>query len=226
VRNGISEFAPSIVLGHGVRCDVLAGECGWPLSPAMHPELRSAPNCWIADLRTVEGRSLAGIWSFELGRFHPDTHEGSRVDGVRIERWRRDRGDDRDVYRVLGAGPALILSSRTAAILEGYRRARRGLFQWSKGRLARSAGAGYLPLSVARAVRCKSLVSTGPVLTHGNAWSYEYAAKLVDAQWLATVFGSAIQVPNAPDVMPWMQPEIRARRLGLRLTPAELFGQR
>jgi hypothetical protein len=226
VRNGISEFAPPAMVVHGVRCGVLAAECGWPLSPAMDPVLRPAPKCWIADLRTIEGRSLAGTWSFELGSFQADTSGASGVDGVAIERWRRERGDDRDVYRIIGDGPDLILSSRTAAILEGYRRARRSLFRWRKERLRRSADAGYLPLTVARALRCKSLVSAGPVLTHGNGWSYGYSVEVVDAQWLATIFGSAIEVPDAPRLVPWMQPQIRARRMGLRLSPAELFGQR
>src|SRR5262249_51488844 len=71
VRNGISEFAPSTVVVDGVCCEILAAECGWPLNPAMWPELRPAPNCWSADLRTVEGRSLAGIWCFKA-RIFPD----------------------------------------------------------------------------------------------------------------------------------------------------------
>jgi hypothetical protein len=221
VRNGISQFAPSSLVVHGVSAATLAAECGWPWSGAKRPDLRSAPDCWTADLRTKEGRSLAGIWSFEFGLFQTDPATVGRADGIAIERWRRERGDDRDVFRVHGAGPDLVLSSRTAAILEGYRRARRGLYRWSDGRLGRAANGGYLPLTVARALRCKSLVSAGPVPSHGKTWSYGYAAELVDAQWLTAVFGSAVEVSNVPDTMPWMQPRIRARRMGLRLTHAD-----
>jgi hypothetical protein len=225
VRNGISQFAPSTVVVHGASCGALAAECGWPLSAATRPVLRAAPDCWTADLRTIEGRSLAGIWSFELGFFQTDTATAGRADGIAIERWRRERGDDRDVYRVRGGGPELFLSSRTAAILEGVRRARRGLFRWSDGRLWRATRGGYLPLTVARALRCKSLVSAGPVLLDDKAWSYGYAAELVDAQWLAAVFGPAVEVPIEPHAIAWMQPGIRARRMGFRPMPAELFGQ-
>jgi hypothetical protein len=163
------------------------------------------------------------MWSFDLGLFHAAPATGDRDDCIAIERWRRDRGDDRDVYRVRGSGRDLVLSSRTAAILEGYRQARRGLYRWSDGRLWRQANGGHLPLVVARALRCSSLVSAGPVATHGEAWTYGYAAELADAQWLTAVFGSAVEVSNVRDTMPWMQPRIRTRRMGLRLTPTDLF---
>jgi len=224
IRDGISQFAPSTIIVHGVSCSSLAAECGWPSSPATRPELRSAPDCWITDLRTIQGRSLAGIWSFELGLFQPAPSTIGLFDGIAIERWRRERGDDRDVFRICGAGPDIFLTSRTAALLEGYRRARRCLFRWSDGQLWRSAGAGYLPLPVARALRCKSLTSAGPVPLQGKAASYAYAAELADAQWLASIFGSTIEVPNAPETVPWMRPSIKARRMGLRAAPAELFG--
>jgi hypothetical protein len=163
------------------------------------------------------------MWSFELGLFQTAHATADRADGIVIERWRRERGDDRDVYRVRGSGRDLVLSSRTAAILEGYRQARRGLYRWSDGQLWRQANGGHLPLVVARALRCSSLVSAGPVSTHGEAWTYGYAAKLVDAQWLTAIFGSAVEVSNVPDTMPWMQPRIRTRRMGLRLTAADWF---
>jgi hypothetical protein len=223
VRDGVSQFAPPTMVVYGVSCGALAAECGWPSSVSTRPDLRSAPDCWTADLRTIEGRSLAGTWSFALGSFQTIPPGGTRVDGVAIERWRRERGEDRDVYRVHAAGPELILSSRTAAILEGYRRARRGLFRWTDGRLWRSVGSGYLPLPVARALRCKSLVAAGPMPSHDNVTSYTYGAEYVDAQWIASIFGAAIEIPKAPEAPPWMQPIIRARRMGLRPAPAELL---
>lgn len=118
-----------------------------------------------------------------------------------------------------------MLTSRTAAILEGHRRARRGLYQWRDGRLRRASNGGYLPLTVARALRCRSLVAAGPVLSDGRVRSYEYVAELVDAHWLSAVLGSAVEVPSVPDAKPWTQPRIRARRMGVRPTAADLLVQ-
>lgn len=223
VRSGISKFAPASLVVHGVRVADLAAECGWPCTGAMFPDLRPAPGCWIADRRTTDGRSLAGTWCFDLGHFQSTAASIAGANGVAIERWRRERGDDRDIYRVSGAGPDLILSARNPAILEGYRRARRELYRWSDGWLLRAANGGYLPLAVARALRYKSLVAAGPVLPHGEAWSYGYAADVASAQWLAALFGPAVGVPSSQRSSPWMQPRIRARRAGIRPTAVELF---
>jgi hypothetical protein len=225
IRNGVSKFAPATFVVQGVGPATLAAQCGWSWNPARRPDLRNAPDCWNVDLRTIEGRTLAGIWSFQLGFFRTDSSVANDVDGIAIERWRRERGDDRDIYRVRGGGPDLMLSSRTAAILEGHRRARRGLYQWSDGRLQRASSGGYLPLTVARALRCRSLAAAGPALFDGKVRSYEYVVELVDAHWLAAVFGSAVEVPSVPDAGPWMHPRIRARRMGIRQPAADLLAR-
>jgi len=73
---------------------------------------------------------------------------------VRLERYRRARGDDRDVFLVVLPGHAAkAFTARTSAILEAHRLAERVLFTFDGILLRRVTRDGCLPDPIARMLR-------------------------------------------------------------------------
>jgi hypothetical protein len=117
---------------------------------------------------------------------------------------------------VTGGGEPLTTTSRTAAILEAHRRSGRPLFRWSQGQLVRASRGGHLPLPVARALRLRAPVGSGPVPLKEGGWSYAYTADPYDAVLLADKFGAAIAGAPRLQRIDRVASAVAARRAGRR----------
>lgn len=210
----VSDWAPPIIAIEGLRNDELADAMGWPIQT--HPSCRfePAPRCWPPERRSGDGRQLQAVWSFEIGLFLPPT-ERSIVQPLRLERLVRERGDDRDVYRVLDHDKSFVTASRTAAIVEAHRLARRPLFHWKDGRYRRRTRSGHLPLEMARALAWESLSTPGPVTAADGSWSYHYPAAPAAAGWVADSLGAAVLFEGITRLDP-LAAVVAARRSGAR----------
>lgn len=212
---GLSDWTPPALAVSGISATRLSESLGWQVTTPTTPEFSRAPLCWPEEARTTRGRNLVGVWSFEKGLFlSPDgSHETT---GVRLERWVRERNDDRDVFRVTGGNQPLTTTSRTVAILEAHRRSGQPLFRWSQGQLMRVNRGGHLPLVVARALRLRTPTGSGPVSLREGGWSYLYTADPNDAFWLADKFGAAIAGAPRLDQVDLVASAVTARRIGRR----------
>ncbi len=188
-RGGISEWTPSVMVAEDVEPEGLTHDMGWPLADAKRPRVARAPACWPEERRTSQGRDLVGIWSFDRGHFLPPPLVV--CPSVVLERWARERKDDRDLYRVTGRGDDFVTTSRTVAVLEAHRREARPLFRSRGGRLLRTAASGHLPLPIARHLRRIAAAGSGPSEQDGR-WTSAYAADEATTSWLAALFGPAI----------------------------------
>ncbi|WP_164940820.1 hypothetical protein [Bradyrhizobium zhanjiangense] len=168
VRAGVSAWAPPTVIVQGdIRA--LSNDLAWTIQQHRRPHVDAAPACWPVESRTGQGRLLKGIWRFDLGLFlAPDkiaVSEGS----VRLERLVRERGDDRDLYRIIDNDKAFLTTSRTLAVLEAYRRRKESLFDWTSKTFVRRFRGGHLPMPIARTLAIRSLRASGPVLRLSRA---------------------------------------------------------
>ncbi len=224
-RRGVSVLSPSSMVVTGVDVVEFSRLCGFPWKASTRPEAPPAPAAWTRDRRTRDGRILASVWSFERGSFVPPQTSQAKDGGVVIERWIRERGDDRDVFRVAFEDDEIMLSSRTAAILEGYRRRSVPLFRWTKGKLLRTAKTGYLPMPIASALRRSAAVASGPI-PRSEGGTYSYAVDASQAKWLTALFGTAIEGPIDESRPFWASERVHVRRSGGRMGYEDLDGSR
>jgi hypothetical protein len=203
-------WAPPVIAVTGVEPQVLAADLDWPLVPSTRPHLQVAPACWPSEKRSTDGRDLVGIWDFELGLFQPPDGVHS---GLRLERWVHER--DRDLYQLVRPTGSFLTSSRTVAVLEAHRCARRPMFSWKDGAFRRIGRSGHLPLPVARALRRRTLTPSGPITDEYDVWTYRYAVDAASAAWVGAVFGAAVKVPNSVQSESWLQRLVARRRAGL-----------
>ena len=212
----LSEWAPSALFIEISDLAELANELAWPICGPHAPEFAAAPRCWPEEQRTTQGRELSGVWSFQLGLFLPPVARQEAQGGVVLQRWVRERKDDRDVFRVVTDGQDFITSSRTAAILEAYRRGKTPLFRWFRGRLERVARTEHLPLPVARSLRRQFLAGSGPTELHEGRGSYVYSADANTARWLHKKFGPVIGGAPTDDKPDPIEAIVAARRANRR----------
>jgi hypothetical protein len=213
----VSAWAPPALQITGVDAARLAADLGWRCAASELPDFAAAPLCWPAETRTEGGRERNGLWSFELGLFlAPITAPAES--GVQLERWVRERRDDRDLFVVRDGETSFRTTSRTAAILEAHRLARRPLFRWAEGRLVRRGRSGHLPIAVAQALALRSGLSAGPSPQSDGTWTYVYGADARDVAWLAAKFGPAIEGTAPTPRVDRLARTIAARRTGRRLT--------
>jgi hypothetical protein len=215
VRAGVSVWAPPWIVVQG-DARALSRDLTWSVRPCTRPRIEPAPRCWPAEPRSVRGRTLAGLWSFELGMFLPPNGNASMENAIRLERLVRERGDDRDLYRISGIGEVFLTGSRTVAILEAHRRSRIPLFEWGPHGLERRNRGGHLPMAVSRALGIRHLRASGPALRPDGSWTYLYPTDLEGARWVGRAFGPAIRVDPGPERTTFHQQVIAARRLGRR----------
>ena len=217
-QTALSEWVPAALFVQTSDLAELAQELAWPMCEGRVPEFASAPRCWPEEPRTIQGRELAGAWSFRLCLFLSPGAKHGAPEKVALQRWVRERKDDRDVFRVVSQGQDLVTSSRTTAILEAYRRRGEPLFSWSKGRIKRVTRSGYLPLPVARSLRRRFLLGSGPMDRREGGDGYVYAADLQIARWLRRKFGPVIAGVDQDDARDPMKAIVAARRVSSRLS--------
>ena len=136
----------------GIDPAELGKALGIPVRQERTVEALPAPLSWPVEKRSVTNRELAATWSWDRGLFRMDTAQEECT--VRLERYRRARGDDRDVFLVVLPGHAAkAFTARTSAILEAHRLAERVLFTFDGILLRRVTRDGCLPDPIARMLR-------------------------------------------------------------------------
>lgn len=172
----------------GEQIPEVAEAMGWKIFQAQIPKFSPAPACWPEEIRSSQGRQLAGIWQASQNNFSQSIP--TRVNRFQLLRYVRD--DDRDVYIVEGKGRTFTTCDRAVALLEYHRLSGNAQFQWADSRLFTSIAGGYLPLPAAIWVRRASCVQTGPGGTDG----YIYGVRARELKILAQVFGAVISHPG------------------------------
>jgi hypothetical protein len=175
----------------GIDPAELGKALGIPVQQERMVEALPAPLSWPVEKRSVTNRELAATWSWDRGLFRMDTAQEEYT--VRLERYRRARGDDRDVFLVVLPGHAAkAFTARTSAILEAHRLAERVLFTFDGILLRRLTRDGCLPDPVARMLRLTYLVNSGLLPDREGVLSLAYRADLFHARMLGRLFGPAI----------------------------------
>lgn len=194
----------------------VAADLVWRTIEPTWPKSDPPPQCWPATTYTTGGRRAETAWSWRRGGFVWADAAVREADDVRLVRWTRERRDAPDIFVVSAADrEPMVTESRTAAILEAHRRARRPLFEFDGIGLRRLANDGFLPLSIVRALRWHVLADCGPEHVADGIFGYRYRIPVGAAMRLAGIFGTALRVRSR------RENDIgHSRALGLRRTPA------
>ncbi len=203
-------WAAPVVFVAGSDPKDLANIMGWPLVEGMRPTMAAAPACWPDEVRSPDARSREGVWNFDVGRFEPVSGD---LPELRLEKLVQD--SDRHLYRVMGHRGAFLSTSRTVAILEAHRQARRALFRWHRGAFIREVQSGHLPLSIGRSLRRATLSQVGPVRLPEGMWSYVYPADIISALWVSKTLGAAVSAPSSSNPQSWLAKTVAYRRMGI-----------
>lgn len=187
-HDGVGPYSPPIVAAQGVAAEAIAEQTKWPISTqVVGDSVPAAPVCWPIDGCDPASHELVATWSWDDGRF-TKTASGTR-EGVGIERYRRERGDRRDVFRVFGGEPHDWIGwSRVVAITEAYRRAGRNFLAQEGELLVRVPTDGYLPLALASRLGFEALCRGGPV-AGADGWRYAYPRGESGETAIRRVFG-------------------------------------
>lgn len=187
----VGSWSPPLIAVRGADPVALGETLGIPVRHEQIVEVSPAPSSWPIERRSAAHRELAGIWSWKRGAFAMVPNpEKSRV---RLERYRRARGDDRDVFLVTpSGGEPQAFTARASAIMEAHRLAERALFEFDGTLLRRQARDGSLPEPIARMLRFEHLVNPGLLPDRDGVFALTYRADRTGARMLAGLFGRAI----------------------------------
>ncbi|MCK6376258.1 MAG: hypothetical protein L6Q76_00360 [Polyangiaceae bacterium] len=193
------DYCLSPLAAAGVERDKLLAELRWSCVDLPKVVRVRAPACWPVTDQEPSRHEPVARWGMSSGRFEAKTSaEDSPVELIRHRREAADRADLYTVRSGSAAEPPWVGVSRTAAILETYRRARLPMFEVRGSWLLRLPQDGYLPLPIAEAAALRTLRASGPYLD-GERWTYAYPIddKLLDE--VRYLLGDAIirEVPAA-----------------------------
>jgi hypothetical protein len=183
---GVGAIAPSTFVAVSVDCDALSRELGWPVLPWLVAGSVAAPHCWSNDRADPGQHRLRQAWDWNAERFAECSTAEVQRSLVSLTLWKRpNRPDEHDIYVVRSASTASFQTySRTVALLEAYRRAKRQMFTYEGQMLWRDARCGHLPDHLASSLFRATLRAAGLVEAFGG-WRYAYpcnAAALLDVQ--------------------------------------------
>jgi hypothetical protein len=185
-------FSITPLVAEGVDLGELVEELRWPIATLPGQPRSRAPICWPATNQEPSRHEPASVWNMSSGRFEPVG--AFKQPPVELVRHRREAGDRPDLFTVRGSrGDEVpwVTLSRTAAVLEAYRRARLPMFETSGPWLVRLANDGYLPLPLAQAAVLRTGRVSGPYLD-GQRWTYAYPLDDTLLQDIRLVLGDAI----------------------------------
>jgi hypothetical protein len=189
---GASEYAPPTVLVSGNDIGALATAMGWPCVQLDGLPSANSGHQWLEDARTQDGRHLASAWSHSVGLFlEPSTEDTV----ARVERWVRERADEADLYVIRDRNGNVVkkTSSRVLAVLEGHRLNGIALFEERSDTVVRIRKSGHLPLPVARQLRLRSSIASGPVADGNGTWNYLYSSVGEVNVWLRQFLGRGLK---------------------------------
>lgn len=173
----------------GVETHELVNELRWTLASVPGRVPASAPSCWPVTDQEPSRHEAAAAWNLEVGRF--EACDASEHTAVGLFRHRRQAGDRPDLYSLRNstAEPAWFTLSRTAAVIEAYRRARKPMFAAVGTWLVRLTNDGFLPLPLAEAAILRTGRASGP-FKEGKRWTYAYPLDDVLLRDVRALFGS------------------------------------
>ena len=206
----IGVWSPPLLAVQGVDAGALGEASGLSAEREFDVATSPAPAAWPRERRSAIHRELVSSWSWEAGAFRTEAEEPSN--GVSLGRYRRARGDERDVY-IVGA-PSLApisFTSRASAVMEAHRAAGSPLFEFDGARLRRLASDGHLPEPIGRKLRLTHLINPGLSVDPSGRRSFCYPADLHDLEVLRGWFGPAIDAPVPRDRKDGMLAICRAR---------------
>lgn len=191
-----SVFCPPPLRAHG-GADAIEHELQFPVQSASsvlcatsHIALASLPN-------DPSRHAEVSAWNWSTGRFEQAPPFGNS--GVSLIRHRRESADRPDLYTVQGGSDprsVWVGLSRTAAILEAHKRARKPLFARRGNWLIRLSSDGHLPVEVAMCASMRRGAASGPY-RDGEHWSYAYPLDPRTLEWLKSAYGHWIVAPDA-----------------------------
>jgi hypothetical protein len=153
---------------------------------------------------------LVSSWSWQASAFRTQAEEPPNA--VSLGRYRRARGDERDVYIVKAPGLApMSFTSRASAVMEAHRAASSPLFEFDGSRLRRMASDGHLPEPIGQKLRLTHLINAGLFVDPNGRRSFCYPADRHDVEVLRGWFGAAIDAPVPRDREDGMLAICRAR---------------
>lgn len=200
----IGVWSPPVLAVQGVDSAALGEALGLSVEREFDVAPSPAPSAWPKERRSATHREQVGSWSWQAGSFRSEAEEPPN--GVSLGRYRRARGDERDVY-IVGA-PSLApmsFTSRASAVMEAHRAAGSPLFELDGSRLRRLAADGHLPEPVGRKLRLTHLINPGLFVDPNGRRSFCYPADRHDVAVLHVWFGAAIDAPmprGREDVLP------------------------
>lgn len=190
--SGPSDYCLGSLAAEGVDVGLLVDELRWANANLPGKAHVRAPSCWPPTNQEPSRHDPVSVWSMTLGRFEASaTNERSSVELVRH---RRRAGDRPDLYTVRGGEPTempWVSLSRTAAVLEAYRRAVLPMFEVRGPWLVRLTSDGYLPLPLVEAAVLRTGRVPGPYLD-GQRWTYAYPVDNVLLHDIRFLLGEAI----------------------------------
>jgi hypothetical protein len=189
---GASEYSPPTVLVAGNGIGALASAMEWRCVQLDGLPSANSADQWLEDGRTQDGRRLASTWSHTVGLVLERSTEDTVV---KVERWVRERADEADLYLIRDRGGNVLkkTSSRVLAVLEGHRLNRVPLFEKRSDSVVRIRKSGHLPLPVARHLRLRSSMASGPVADGSGTWKYLYSSVGEVDIWLRQFLGSGLK---------------------------------
>jgi hypothetical protein len=194
----IGVWSPPVLAVQGADPAALGEALGLSVEREFDVALSPAPSAWPKESRSTTHRELVSSWSWHAGAFR--TEAGESPHGVSLSRYRRARGDDRDVYIVGAPGRApMSFTSRDSAVMEAHRSAGSPLFELTGSRLRRMAADGHLPEPVGRKLRLTHLINPGVLVDPIGRRSFAYPGDRHDVEVLHGWFGAAIDAPMPRD---------------------------
>jgi len=206
----IGVWSPPVLAVQGTDPAALAEALGLSVEKGSDVATSPAPTAWPRERRSATHRELVSSWSWQASAFRTEAEEPPN--GVSLGRYRRARGDERDVYIVESPGLApMSFTSRAAAVMEAHRVAGSPLFEFDGSRLRRMASDGHLPEPIGQKLRLTHLINAGFFVDPNGRRSFCYPADRHDVEVLRGWFGAAINAPAPRDREGGMLAICRAR---------------
>lgn len=170
---GVGAFSPLTAIALGVSAEHLTEELAWPIAALRSAARLRGTGWWSVVPAGIEKHQVHAAWNWSASEFRPCAVKAP-VEDIEVRWWRRIEMDRADLYSVDGGEPIQFVSpSRSVALCEAFRRARRAMFAERGGLLERLSADGHLPLHLSRTLHAYALMSPG-VVPCGTGWGYAY----------------------------------------------------
>lgn len=185
---GVGAFSPLTAVALGTSSEQLAEELAWPIAALRSAARLREPGWWSVVPAGIEKHQPHAEWSWSASEFRPFGLEAPAED-VEVRWWRRVEADRADLYSVDGGAPVqFVTPSRSVALCEAFRRARKAMFSQRGALIERLSTDGHLPLHISRTLHAYTLRSPGVIL-FGTDWRYAYPSSDIGLNTVRACFG-------------------------------------